>query len=72
MKPMPALRKAPGLSPETLASLMWISPPEWRIDAGRGAHEFALALAFDARQTDDFAGMHDDDRPDRSPARSNL
>ena len=29
------------------------------IDAGGGADEFALALAFDAGEPDDLAGMND-------------
>ena len=60
MKPTPAWRNAPGLSPAIFDVLDAHLAAVAAIDAGGGADEFALALAFDAGKPDDLAGMNDE------------
>ena len=69
-KPMPAWRNAPGLSPDIARVADAYLAGVAAVDAGGGANELALALAFDAGEPDDFAGMRPRDRPDRSRGRS--
>ena len=57
---MPALAKSAGSVAGNLRVLDPHLAAVAAVDAGGGADEFALALAFDAGKADDLAGMNDD------------
>ena len=58
MKPMPAWRKAPGLSPEIFLTRDTYFAAAAAIYASSGSDEFALTFALNSGKPDDFAGAH--------------